>query len=283
MRLALALLVIPVILVVGFIGYYSYHDISVLSALYETLALFRLGFFSPGDHPIDWQLQLARYLALVLTALALLVAGGVLFRRQIDSVRARYRRRHTVICGLGATGGPLALTLLGGRHPRWSLSRSIRPTATSGRCARSAASCSKPTPSMRACCATPRCVTPTTSSARPATTCATSRWPPRPTGSLPTARRGRLSTHAQISDLTLCHLFREAALLRPGADEGLANLDLDFYNTAENSARHLIDKYCPRPDAHVVIVDLDDLGAAVLLQLVHRAIRIAPRRGCGRR
>ena len=53
---------------------------------------------------IPWQLQVARFLAPIVPAWAIVRAGTVLFHEQIQALRLRRSRGHVVVCGLGRKG-----------------------------------------------------------------------------------------------------------------------------------------------------------------------------------
>jgi hypothetical protein len=101
----LAIVIAVTAFVLGFIGYVEH--LPVPTAVYDTLGLFTLSFTVPpgawvGGLPIV--LEIARFLAPVVTVLAV---GGIalrLFRDEADVVRARRARGHVVVCGLGQVG-----------------------------------------------------------------------------------------------------------------------------------------------------------------------------------
>lgn len=74
--------------------------------LYAALQLF--GFELSVDPPIPWQLQTARFLAPAVAAYVVLGAVGAIFREQFQLLRARWKRGHVVVCGLGERGLRLA-------------------------------------------------------------------------------------------------------------------------------------------------------------------------------
>jgi voltage-gated potassium channel Kch len=94
--------------VLGYVGFAGYAASTgsgdgVTDLLYRTLQLFVLesGYLA-GDVP--WQLEIARWLAPLVPAWAILQALRVLFRDQRESFWLRRRRDHVVICGLGRRG-----------------------------------------------------------------------------------------------------------------------------------------------------------------------------------
>ncbi|MFW9928514.1 MAG: potassium channel family protein [Candidatus Thorarchaeota archaeon] len=103
-------------LITGYIGYQRYFisqgvpndDLTPDNILYQVLQLFVLQTnFSPTT-PLDWTLQIARFLAPVLVALAGVQAFLYVFSDQIDNFRLRFTKNHTIICGLGNRGLAIA-------------------------------------------------------------------------------------------------------------------------------------------------------------------------------
>lgn len=120
---------------------------------YLTVQLF---FLESGavDGPIGWQLQVARFLAPVVTAYAVVQAVLVLFAVQVQRTWLRWRGGHVVVCGLGRKGSRLveelrrlgrrvividhdpnnddlahcrsigAVTIVGPAHHKWTLRKS---------------------------------------------------------------------------------------------------------------------------------------------------------------
>ncbi|MHB8765169.1 MAG: hypothetical protein ACYDA8_12670, partial [Deferrisomatales bacterium] len=96
----------------GFVGFTEHFGARrpALDSLYLTLQLFTLDGGSLAG-PLPWTLELARFLAPALTVCAAVKAGAVLFRDQLRALRARSRRGHAVVCGLGSMGLAYALDL----------------------------------------------------------------------------------------------------------------------------------------------------------------------------
>ena len=104
-----------VVIALGYIGFTDYFDKEAINntknrywwdILYHTFQMFVL------ENPdtvgsSNWQLQLARFLAPVLTVSTSLVVIGVIFREQLQLFRLRFLKKHIVICGLGTKGLPL--------------------------------------------------------------------------------------------------------------------------------------------------------------------------------
>lgn len=102
--------------VTGYIGYQKYLAIPAVKVnegpdtpfniLYHILQLFVLQASFPAD--IDFNLQIARFLAPALVAIAGLQALFFVFNSQIDNVVLRFTRGHVIICGLGERGIAIA-------------------------------------------------------------------------------------------------------------------------------------------------------------------------------
>lgn len=89
----------------GLIGFAKLPADSPLSAaemIYRTLQLFVLGVSFEG--PLNWQIEVARFLAPGVMAYTATQALIVLFREQLTLLRLRFRHGHVVVCGLGRTG-----------------------------------------------------------------------------------------------------------------------------------------------------------------------------------
>ena len=88
---------------------------SALDNLYLTLQLATLD-YGGGTEALNWRLNIARFAAPVMAAGTLIQAASVVFREQFSHWRLRFNRGHVVICGLGAAGARLALTLAAEGH-----------------------------------------------------------------------------------------------------------------------------------------------------------------------
>lgn len=99
-------------LVLGYVGF-AFHfaalgeSQSPADLLYLTLQLFTIESGAVSD-PIGWPLEVARWLAPTVTAYTALQTLALIFREQMQLVRLRFFRNHTVICGLGRKGYRLA-------------------------------------------------------------------------------------------------------------------------------------------------------------------------------
>lgn len=96
----------------GYIGFSNYSSAAgqahtLWDNLYRTLQLFGL---RAGDvsGPVNWELQVARFLAPAVAIWTALVALAVILRDQLLLLRLRLQKNHTVICGLGRKGLLLA-------------------------------------------------------------------------------------------------------------------------------------------------------------------------------
>jgi len=96
----------------GFTGFSEYfraanENKNIADLIYLTVQLFAL---ESGNIPgnIPWQLEIARFLAPAITAYAAFEAVTILFYEQIQILRAGFYRDHIVICGLGHKGMTLA-------------------------------------------------------------------------------------------------------------------------------------------------------------------------------
>ena len=107
-----------VALVCGFLGF---RDLAAargevrphLTLLYLALQLFVLD-SGAVTGPVPWYLDLARFVAPIVPAWALVQTLGVIFRDQLRSLRLSRSRGHTVICGLGQRGMQLVRDFYGG-------------------------------------------------------------------------------------------------------------------------------------------------------------------------
>jgi len=106
--------------VLGYIGFANYYtqiheEHTSYDFLYLTVQLFVLqSGWVQGS--VNWQLELARFLAPMSTVYAAVVGIAALFRDQFQTLMARFIRNHIVICGLGRRGSLLALRFLEKGH-----------------------------------------------------------------------------------------------------------------------------------------------------------------------
>lgn len=90
-------------------------DRSRLDNVYLTLQLATLD-YAGGTEALNWRLNVARFVAPMMAAGTLLQAASLVFREQFLRWRLRFFRSHIVICGLGAAGSRLAITLKSAGH-----------------------------------------------------------------------------------------------------------------------------------------------------------------------
>jgi hypothetical protein len=91
----------------GFRLHPATQDGSVADSLYASIQLFTLQ--PQAAPPLPWQLELARWLAVVVAVGATVGALLVILRDHLSWIRARSARGHVLICGLGRCGARLAL------------------------------------------------------------------------------------------------------------------------------------------------------------------------------
>lgn len=111
-----ALLGTTLAFVLGVWGFARGGTGSALDNAYRALQLFVLE--SPNDvpHPAPWQLEVARLAAPAMTVLSTGLAALALSRGRVDAWRARRRRAHVVIAGLGHRETEAALVLRAAGH-----------------------------------------------------------------------------------------------------------------------------------------------------------------------
>lgn len=91
--------------VLGLVGFAVLPKETLVSPgdlIYNTLQLFVLNGVFSG--PVNWQLEIARFLAPGVMAYTATQALILLFREQLTLLRLRFTRGHVVVCGLGRTG-----------------------------------------------------------------------------------------------------------------------------------------------------------------------------------
>ena len=100
---------------IGMWGYSIYlpnrsHTPSVFDMAYVSIQLFVLESGNLGG-TIPWQFELARFLAPLVAAWAIVLAFTEILRKQLQNLRLFFRRKHAVIIGFGAQGRYLASEL----------------------------------------------------------------------------------------------------------------------------------------------------------------------------
>lgn len=107
----LVLVAFVLVLLIGSWGFAIYERASLVDHFYRSLQLFVLESGNGLVAPLPWQLEFARLAAPALTVTSTAVAVAVLSRNRVDGWRARHRRHHVVVCGLGRHGATAALAL----------------------------------------------------------------------------------------------------------------------------------------------------------------------------
>jgi len=105
-----------IVVSLGLIGFTRFQEAAgalqpLTTRLYLTLQLFVLESGAVAG-PVPWELNVARILAPILAAYAVLRVIVVLFRDQLDRLRLLSYRQHVVVAGLGRKGERLAQALL---------------------------------------------------------------------------------------------------------------------------------------------------------------------------
>ncbi len=103
----------------GLVGYLQASSIPVSSAVYDTLGLFTLSLATPpgvDESALPLSLDVARFLAPLVTVLAALSVVAHLLRENVDLLGARRARGHTVVCGLGQVGTTIVRQLCNAGH-----------------------------------------------------------------------------------------------------------------------------------------------------------------------
>lgn len=259
-------------LLLGHLGFQEHFRLvdeprSLTRTLYLSLQLFTLesGSLSP---PTPWSLDVARFLAPVVTFYTVAVAVAAVLREQLGLVRLRFFRNHVVICGLGQKGAVLAAAFRDQgfqvaaieQNPKIDAVAEVRRhgvvvlegSATSGTLLRKArvakagflvSVCGQDTLNAEVAAVAHRLVR---------------------------GRKGALCAFIHIADLDLCNLLRVGEI---GAQED-RSLDLEFFNVYERGARVLLRRYPPFPSngtsrpggPHAVVVGLGQLGQSLLVQ-----------------
>ncbi len=131
--LAFLWIVIMVIGISGFVKQSSAEgvDRELLDNLYLTIQLGTLD-YSGSSGPMNWQLQLARFVVPLLAAGTVLQAASVVFREEFRRYRLRYAKGHTIVCGLGETGARLATAFSEAGHHVVAIEPDAAVAAASG-------------------------------------------------------------------------------------------------------------------------------------------------------
>lgn len=99
-------------LILGYIGFRKHFEAiskprSFWDLVYLTLQLFTLESGALAV-PLNWELEIARFLAPAVAAYTALKALAIIFRVQLQMLRVRFNKDHIVVCGLGKKGLLLA-------------------------------------------------------------------------------------------------------------------------------------------------------------------------------
>ena len=103
----------------GVVGYLEAGGFSVATSVYNTLLLFTLNFVPPpgSGQSLPVALEIARFLAPVVTLLAAAGLAARLFRDEFDLIATRHRvRGHVIVCGLGHVGSTAVALLRSHGH-----------------------------------------------------------------------------------------------------------------------------------------------------------------------
>src|SRR5688500_11278207 len=103
------------LIILGFGGFVQQARVggfnrTFLDNLYLTAQLATLD-YDGGNEALNWRLELSRFAVPLMAAGTLLQTASVVFRDQFALIRARRRRNHTIVCGLGDMGTRLATAL----------------------------------------------------------------------------------------------------------------------------------------------------------------------------
>ncbi len=254
-----------VLIVLGFTGFLAQSkeaalDRTLLDNLYLTLQLAVLS-YDGGDGDLNWRLEVARFAAPVMAMGTLLQAASVVFREQFERFRLSGFHGHTVVCGLGASGTRLALSLAEQHRPVVGVDQDAHGSGIAAlRAHHVPVFAGDPTdPAVlravrldRASSLVALCISDATNVA----IAAAARRVPR-------QRRAvdlRCSVHLEDAELT-------QFLLGSGLG-GEETVRVEFFNMHERGARALVAEHLafePGRKPHVVVVGLGQLGRAVLL------------------
>ena len=254
-----------VLIVLGFTGFLAQtdavgHHRPFLDNLYLTLQLAVLS-YGGGDEDLNWRLEIARFAAPLMTMGTLLQAASVVFREQFERFRLGGFRGHTVVCGLGASGTRLALSLAEQHRPVVGVDQEAHgPGIAALRAHDIPVFAGDPTdPAVLRAVRLDRASSLVALCRRDATNVAIAAAARR----VPRQRRAvdlRCSIHLEDAELT--QLLRGSGL---GGDE---TVRIEFFNMHDRAARALVAEHlvlAPGMKPHLVVVGLGQLGRAVLL------------------
>jgi hypothetical protein len=253
------------LMILGFTGFLAQSkqagvDRTQLDNLYLTLQLAVLSYGgSEGD--LDWRLEVARFAAPLMAAGTLFQAASVVFREQFERFRLAGFHGHTVVCGLGASGTRLALSLAGDRRPVVGIDQDAHGAGIAALRAHGIPvfSGDPADPAVLRAVRLDRASSLVALCANDATNVAIA----AAARQVPRQRRAvdlRCSVHLEDAELT--QLLRGSGL---GGDE---TVRIEFFNMHERGARALVTEHLvltPGSAPHLVVVGLGQLGRALLL------------------
>lgn len=270
--LASAWLVLLVLGVWGFVRQADHLglDVPFLDQLYFTIQLAALSYEGP-DEAINWQLQIARFAAPLLTAGTLLQSASVVFREQFARWRAGRARDHTIVCGLDGVGSRLVEALMAdGRRvvavesdpasAGIAAARAVGvPVVLGDPADTSVLAAARVDRAVRVVAATP------SDGVNVAIASALRGLPPR-------SGRPPLRCSVRLTDGDLAHLLRSTELA--GDDP----IRVEFFNVHERAAHALIAQHPLLPEAaaaagrraHLLLLGLGQFGGAVLVTAAQR-------------
>lgn len=283
--LALATIAVFVLGTIGFQQYMSGHDRqgSVIDSFYRTLTLFELDGYDV-EPPIPWAMEVARFLAPALLGYAVFRGVMAVFRSQFELAGIRLLTRgHVVVAGLGEMGLRLAAAFRSqgfrviaievdeaGGHIQSARERGIVVLGGDARDPRmlSKARVDHARYLIAVCGEDGRNVEVGVSAAR-----------------LTAGRRaGVLHALVHLQEPGLWRMLKAEAITRLGHQA----LRMEFFNAFETGARILLDERPPFPRAsgpdgprrpHVLVVGLEGLGDALVLNIARRWQNSQPREG----
>ena len=253
-----------VLIVLGFTGFMAQkeavEDRTLLDNLYLTLQLAVLS-YGGGGGDLNWRLEVARFAAPLMAMGTLFQAASVVFREQFERYRLSSFRGHTVVCGLGASGTRLALSLAQAGRPVIGVDQDGHGSGISALRAHGIpVLAGDPTdPAVLRAVRLERASSLVALCPSEATNVAIATAARR----VPRQRRAvdlRCSVHLEDAELT--GFLRGSGL---GGDE---TVRIEFFNMHERGARALVAEHLvlePGTTPHLVVVGLGQLGRAVLL------------------
>ncbi|HLX63445.1 MAG TPA: NAD-binding protein, partial [Planctomycetota bacterium] len=112
-EIAIVTSVVVAVVCIGYAGLDDYYNVrnekhySPSTVFYMTLQFFTLQFAlidSPKDGALNWQIELARFAAPLLSSYAVVRAMTEIFAEPLKAARVSFLRNHVVICGLSQKG-----------------------------------------------------------------------------------------------------------------------------------------------------------------------------------